>query len=89
MMAWERQGRIVDDIQKAVAEILDATDHARSLIARWNAIGTNFLDDYFQAGNPGASLSITKAELLAALSTLDAAQGWLDLGHGTNLNKVR
>ncbi len=90
MANFDRQGRTIDEIREAAGALIDALSKTRTMVDRWNALGSTFLDTYFSVGPGTTDPVVAKQELLDALAsfaTLHAA--FSSSGHATNLHKVR
>jgi len=88
----------ITQVRQAARETLAAVDTLTALQTQWgrgmnawlvDAHGTPGTPDYEPGDFAGANEGLTKADVTAAFTTLDALQALLAQGYGTNLEQLR
>jgi hypothetical protein len=88
----QKASSLASKIVAAANDTLDTLNRNQAALAYYNELGgAAALDAHFDDGQGGerTDLPYTKAELVAAVTTLMALSDLRAAGHGTNLSRVR
>ena len=84
MANFEREVGIVGEVRNVASEVLSVLEKAAFLRARWDALGSTFLDAYYATA---PDVALTKQNVLDALTSFSNVQP--SAGDKTNLHRAR